>query len=133
MHVVYAQMVFLCSSIFLSLKHVNSHFVLLLLGMVGDGVNCTKTDPCESSPCYPGATCTPLHEIGAYKCGACPKGLIGDGNTCRLPHHPCESNPCYEGVACGEKDGTFECGDCPSGMIGDGMMCKGMQTFRSNA
>ena len=27
-------------------------------GMVGDGVQCSRTDPCESNPCYPGATCT---------------------------------------------------------------------------
>ena len=27
-------------------------------GMVGDGVHCSQTDPCESNPCYPGATCT---------------------------------------------------------------------------
>ena len=27
-------------------------------GMVGDGIHCSQTDPCESNPCYPGATCT---------------------------------------------------------------------------
>ena len=27
-------------------------------GMVGDGIQCSQTDPCESNPCYPGATCT---------------------------------------------------------------------------
>ena len=27
-------------------------------GMVGDGIQCSRTDPCESNPCYPGATCT---------------------------------------------------------------------------
>ena len=27
-------------------------------GMVGNGVQCSRTDPCESNPCYPGATCT---------------------------------------------------------------------------
>ena len=34
-------------------------------GMVGNGVHCSRTDPCESNPCYPGATCTmvniPIH------------------------------------------------------------------------
>ena len=27
-------------------------------GMVGNGIQCSQTDPCESNPCYPGATCT---------------------------------------------------------------------------
>ena len=27
-------------------------------GMVGNGIDCSRTDPCESNPCYPGATCT---------------------------------------------------------------------------
>ena len=34
-------------------------------GMVGNGVHCSRTDPCVSNPCYPGATCTmvniPIH------------------------------------------------------------------------
>ena len=34
-------------------------------GMVGNGVHCSRTDPCESNPCYPGASCTmvniPIH------------------------------------------------------------------------
>ena len=112
-------------------QSINNHdlelnsFSLSLKGMVGDGVKCTRTDPCESSPCFPGSVCLPLHEKGSYECGPCPDGLIGTGKVCRPPFHPCESNPCYPGVACGEKDDSFECGSCPAGTIGDGIMCKG--------
>ena len=96
--------------------------------MVGDGVKCTRTDPCESSPCFPGTVCLPLHDQGSYECGPCPEGLIGTGKVCRPPFHPCESNPCHPGVACEIKDDGYECGPCPAGTIGDGIMCKG--TFR---
>ena len=99
--------------------------------MVGDGAKCSRTDPCESSPCFPGTVCIPLHDKGTYECGPCPDGLIGTGKSCRPPFHPCESNPCYLGVACGEKDDGFECGPCPAGTIGDGIMCKGEEILDS--
>ncbi len=95
--------------------------------MVGDGEVCHATDPCASNPCFPGSVCTALHERGVFACGACPKGMIGDGRACRPPFHPCESNPCFAGVACGETNGAFQCGDCPAGMVGDGIRCKGIR------
>ena len=92
--------------------------------MIGNGENCTQTDPCESNPCYPGVHCTSLHEQGLYKCESCPEGFIGDGHQCRLPYHPCESNPCFPGVECGIDGDNYSCGACPRGMEGDGITCR---------
>jgi hypothetical protein len=112
----------------------------MLAGMVGNGVQCSTTDPCASSPCYRGSSCSPLHDIAAsddglklpFSCGKCPGGLVGNGINCRPPQHPCESDPCHKGVACAENGDEYECGECPVGMIGNGFICKDIDDCRTD-
>ena len=95
-------------------------------GMVGDGVNCTTTDPCLSQPCYPGTKCSSNHETGDYHCGSCPIGTVGNGKICQSSKTPCQPNPCYPGLECLVVNETFSCGSCPSGTYGDGFICEGI-------
>ena len=95
-------------------------------GMVGDGVNCTTTDPCLSQPCYPGTKCSSNHETGDYHCGVCPIGTVGNGKICQSSKTPCQPNPCYPGLECLVVNETFSCGSCPSGTYGDGFICEGI-------
>lgn len=45
------------------------------------GKHCEKdVDECDSWPCSPGVKC--LNIFGSYRCGSCPIGSHGDGNTC---------------------------------------------------
>ncbi|KAL1021806.1 hypothetical protein UPYG_G00018300 [Umbra pygmaea] len=38
---------------------------------------------CERMLCFPGVQC--FNSFGSYRCGVCPHGMLGDGNTCTEP------------------------------------------------
>ena len=102
------------------------------LGMVGDGIHCSTTDPCSPNPCFPGSACVPDHENETFQCDPCPEGLIGDGKDCFAPAVdqtttdqtiPCPRNiTCFPGVtACVRRENSFVvCGPCPEGFTGNG-------------
>ncbi|KAK2581037.1 hypothetical protein KPH14_006084 [Odynerus spinipes] len=73
------------------------------------------------SPCYPGAQCqdTPRGPV----CGACPKGMTGDGRSC-VKVTTCADNPCFPGVRCEDFRGGYRCGKCPPGYAGNGERCE---------
>ena len=100
-------------------------------GMVGNGVHCSRTDPCVSNPCYPGATCTmvniPIHSqdsnpevttpvsMGKFRnkiwCFGANKTKYNNKRNLEIicwPLKCCLGNPSYV------------CGPCPHGLIGDG-------------
>lgn len=45
---------------------------------------------CEGTPCFPGATC--VNVPGSFRCGPCPRGLDGNGISCKGENVPRESN-----------------------------------------
>ncbi|XP_029941582.1 von Willebrand factor D and EGF domain-containing protein [Salarias fasciatus] len=47
---------------------------------------------CAERPCFPGVLCEPEPEAG-FRCGRCPMGYVGDGQTCRaVCRLPCGRN-----------------------------------------
>ena len=79
-------------------------------------------EQCNPNPCYPGVQCE--MQDGLPVCGSCPKGMIGDGETCsRQVLNHCISDPCYPGVECYSLEDTFQCGACPEGLTGNGLTC----------
>ncbi|XP_050537830.1 cartilage oligomeric matrix protein [Daktulosphaira vitifoliae] len=74
------------------------------------------------APCYPGVQCSDNFPEGP-RCGRCPKGLVGNGKTCK-PGRTCEDNPCANGVVCYDTVEGFQCGHCPNGFTGDGQKCR---------
>ncbi|XP_077298566.1 cartilage oligomeric matrix protein-like [Arctopsyche grandis] len=75
---------------------------------------------CASGPCYPGVQCQDSAE--GPRCGACPRGYIGDGRSCR-PGVACVDRPCFAGVRCYDTVEGAQCGPCPNGYDGDGRSC----------
>ncbi|XP_068165646.1 von Willebrand factor D and EGF domain-containing protein isoform X2 [Antennarius striatus] len=37
---------------------------------------------CEDKPCHPGVLC--FNSFGSFRCGSCPKGMLGNGTTCTV-------------------------------------------------
>ena len=84
-------------------------------GMVGDGLNCSFTDPCLSNPCSSDKICTASEE-NFYKCKPKKSEVI-------CP----DVNHCFPGVKCILTNTSvpfITCGSCPIGYIGDGIKCK---------
>ncbi|XP_017287266.1 von Willebrand factor D and EGF domain-containing protein isoform X2 [Kryptolebias marmoratus] len=51
------------------------------------GFRCLEdTNECERKPCFPGAPC--FNSFGSYRCGPCPKGMLGNGTTCSAVFRP---------------------------------------------
>ena len=69
------------------------------------GVNCDVIlDPCQSDPCYHGATCVKVTE--GYQCMCTPDFL---GDRCEaIKRHCVVDNPCLNGALCEDKpNGNF--------------------------
>ncbi|XP_078664554.1 uncharacterized protein LOC144907404 isoform X1 [Branchiostoma floridae x Branchiostoma belcheri] len=104
-----------------------------LLGFDGDECE-TDTDGCSVTPCYPGVSCTdapaPLaaDSVG-YMCGACPAGMVGDGqscadlNECLLLPNETDAHQCQNAVCNNEAPG-YSC-ECLTGytMLADNRTC----------
>ncbi|KAI8498003.1 hypothetical protein Bbelb_239470, partial [Branchiostoma belcheri] len=104
-----------------------------LLGFDGDECE-TDTDGCSVTPCYPGVSCTdapaPLAADSAgYMCGACPAGMVGDGqscadlNECLLLPNETDAHQCQNAVCNNEAPG-YSC-ECLTGytMLADNRTC----------
>ncbi|XP_060062746.1 cartilage oligomeric matrix protein-like [Ylistrum balloti] len=72
---------------------------------------------CALNPCFRGVRC--VDSSRGFRCGACPRGYLGNGVRCELPP-TCAIKPCFEGVACEDTRAGYKCGPCPPGMTGDG-------------
>ncbi|XP_069137277.1 cartilage oligomeric matrix protein-like [Argopecten irradians] len=72
---------------------------------------------CELNPCFRGVRCVDTRR--GFRCGACPRGYVGNGVRCELPP-TCAINPCFKGVPCEDTRQGYKCGPCPPGMTGDG-------------
>ncbi|MEQ2203446.1 hypothetical protein XENOCAPTIV_030189 [Xenoophorus captivus] len=47
-----------------------------------EGLTCLEDiNECEKNPCFPGVQC--FNSIGSFSCGPCPKGMLGNGTTCK--------------------------------------------------
>lgn len=67
------------------------------------GKNCEKQNPCASSPCKNGASCTSMSN-GSFKCN-CPKGF--KGATCDQDIEECHKNPCKNSGRCVNTHGSY--------------------------
>lgn len=68
------------------------------------GKTCEKeTDPCASTPCQNGATCS--GNVTQFLC-QCPKGFSGP--LCQHNLNVCESSPCVHGICVDQEDG-YKC------------------------
>ena len=78
---------------------------------------------CANTPCYAGVLCTDLAPPrDGYKCGKCPPGYTGDGETC-VDEDECEKNNggCDKLTTCTNNvGGPPTCGPCPAGYKGSG-------------
>ncbi|XP_047211508.1 von Willebrand factor D and EGF domain-containing protein isoform X2 [Girardinichthys multiradiatus] len=51
------------------------------------GLTCLEDiNECEKNPCFPGVQC--FNSIGSFSCGPCPKGMLGNGTTCKAVFGP---------------------------------------------
>ncbi|CAH1251723.1 FBN3 [Branchiostoma lanceolatum] len=104
-----------------------------LLGFDGDECE-TDTDGCSVTPCYPGVSCTdapaPLDaDAAGYTCGACPTGMVGDGqscadlNECLLLPNETDVHQCRNATCNNEAPG-YSC-ECLAGytMLADNTTC----------
>ncbi|XP_078667268.1 mucin-4-like [Branchiostoma floridae x Branchiostoma belcheri] len=104
-----------------------------LLGFDGDECE-TDTDGCSVTPCYPGVSCTdapaPLDADSAgYTCGACPAGMVGDGqscadlNECLLLPNETDAHQC-QNATCNNEAPGYSC-ECLAGytMLADNRTC----------
>ncbi|KAG7503824.1 von Willebrand factor D and EGF domain-containing protein-like [Solea senegalensis] len=45
------------------------------------GTTCSEdVNECETKPCFPGVLC--FNSFGSYRCGPCPRGMMGNGTQC---------------------------------------------------
>ncbi|XP_026320880.1 cartilage oligomeric matrix protein [Hyposmocoma kahamanoa] len=74
---------------------------------------------CTSSSCYPGVEC---HETtSGIQCGACPRGMEGDGRRCEPI--TCDRRPCSGVEQCIDTDRGYRCERCPGRQTSDGQTC----------
>ncbi|KAK3249808.1 hypothetical protein CYMTET_40779, partial [Cymbomonas tetramitiformis] len=95
----------------------------------GDGYTCRRSSQCASNNggCDLSTTCTQGGDGDSSKCGACPEGMSGTGDTMCKEIDGCASAPCFDGVECTDIDAPgvgAVCGECPDGFIGDGRTCE---------
>lgn len=83
---------------------------------------------CAAAPCFPGATCIQLSAVEAARlqtehvCGACPRGLQGDGVQCEdVDECAASPPPCDPETSCSNTFGGFQCSACPAGWRGSGV------------
>lgn len=77
----------------------------------------------NGSPCFGSVECTKLTDT-EFECGACPRGLRGNGRGPEgcLPVNECEeAQPCFPGATCEDLYEGYQCGACPDGYTGAGM------------
>ncbi|XP_056112597.1 von Willebrand factor D and EGF domain-containing protein isoform X2 [Rhinichthys klamathensis goyatoka] len=56
------------------------------------GVTCQdNVNECVRGPCFPGVRC--MNGFGSFRCGPCPRGLEGDGFSCKAPARLVTSRP----------------------------------------
>ncbi|XP_067406004.1 von Willebrand factor D and EGF domain-containing protein-like [Emydura macquarii macquarii] len=59
---------------------VNSYTCKCPAGL--EGLSCQEdVNECEENLCFPGVSC--INTFGSYICGTCPRGMVGDGKSCR--------------------------------------------------
>ena len=75
------------------------------------GNRCESQDPCNSSPCSNGGSCSTTSS--GYRCD-CPTGYFGP--LCTLTTTICATVPCQNGGSCvPQSDGGYDC-NCILGM-----------------
>ena len=116
------------SSISLLSSGVSNSAVITLDAV--DSVNSTTTvtftvstiDPCDSTPCYFGASCAAGLE-GAFTC-TCTSGY--EGELCNQDINGCAGVSCFAGVSCIDAVAPqtgYRCGMCPQDYVGNGSYC----------
>ncbi|KAK3271689.1 hypothetical protein CYMTET_19974 [Cymbomonas tetramitiformis] len=99
--------------------------------LTGVGAECTDTDACAETPCYPGVTCVDqVAPASGYMCGDCPPGLQGDGVECGdIDECALDEGGCWmlegavdpvERTECVNTVGGYRCTPCPDGLKGSG-------------
>ncbi len=54
----------------------------MLICLMSTGATCQDdVNECERQPCFPGVRC--VNGFGSFRCGPCPRGLEGDGISCK--------------------------------------------------
>ncbi|KAG1714928.1 Thrombospondin-4 [Nymphon striatum] len=77
---------------------------------------------CRDQPCFRGVRCQDTST--GRRCGSCPRGFTGDGQSCKRKIITCTDRPCYPGVTCMTKpSGEYLCDKCPPNYSGDGRRC----------
>ncbi|MBI5542635.1 MAG: trypsin-like serine protease [Deltaproteobacteria bacterium] len=92
------------------------------------GTDCSQAievHTCAETPCFPGVVCTDVTapQTG-YRCGDCPPGYNGDGQTCLdLDECVTGAHGCHPDATCLNTSGSFSCA-CADGYVGDGVHCQ---------
>ena len=83
---------------------------------------CVDIDGCANSPCHMGVLCTDMPAPGVgFKCGTCPTGYEGDGETCTdIDECATANGGCDRETTCTNTAGGRTCGPCPAGYKGSG-------------
>ncbi|XP_033647128.1 neurogenic locus notch homolog protein 1-like isoform X1 [Asterias rubens] len=108
-------------------------------GFAGDGLVCVPLDPrtCAEQPCFIGVDCEdiPLQRIlnspnwrqldviELFRCGNCPTGYQGDGDTCADINECVRGlDNCHADATCINTPGSYRC-VCNDGFAGNGVLC----------
>ncbi|XP_078539547.1 uncharacterized protein LOC144824296 [Lissotriton helveticus] len=109
------------------IDNVNSYTCKCPTGL--KGVFCKEdVNECEENVCFEDVPC--INTFGSYKCGSCPRGMVGDGHICKrhisAKLTTCTDRPCFPGVLCVDRKLPYvgyACGRCPAGFLGNGRTC----------